>query len=348
MLIRLTLTGTLVACTLWAPPAVASVTTLTNVMTSGALTDPDGIITNSVIGTTNTLPDGSVIGHIGCIGPTPGSVGCLVPPVSPPITEWWQRALPTAAAAQGTSAFGTNRARAINVSGSRGDIEPVPAPGSRSYSAAATSSWQDEWLYLGTTPTVITLEFHVHVAWNNRGRFSLDIGRPIYDPDTVPTIDHIYTNCVPPLGDSGCGGGIGGSGFFTTRPEGIHYAMGSGEDNGEGLIDELVRFDLLLDPFIPDDEDPGAGPRPFDMLVSLMTYAGLADAETDAFSTVTLERILVDRGVQLSFASGTPFAVVERGAAAVAAPGTPLLGLAGFGAMAMLRRRARAGARPRH
>lgn len=345
MLIRLTLTGTLVACTLWAAPALAEIKLIAGADTAGYYVDPDGIVTNSVFGTGGPLPDGSVIGRVGCVGPTPGSVGCVMPPISPPITEWWQRELPTTAAAQAATAFGTNRARAINVSGSRGDIEPVPGPGTRFYSAAGTSSWQDEWLYLGTTPTVITLEFHVHVAWNNRGRFSLDVGRPIYDPDTVPTIDHIYTNCVPPK--TGCGGGIGGSGFFTTRPEGIHYAMGSGEENGEGLIDELVRFDLLLDPFIPDDEDPGAGPRPFDMLVSLMTYANLGDAETDAFSTVTLERILVDRGVQLSFASGTPFVVVERGAAAVAAPGTPLLGLAGFGAMAMLRRRTQAGARHR-
>ena len=286
-------------------------------------TDPE-LLVNIGYGTVTQLPDGSVISHMGCIASTPGGIGCTTTGMPIVVDTWYKRPnLPTNAAAQAYADFGLLKARSWRTEGENGDIAPSDPPGSRSYYAEAAAEWREDLVYTGPAPTWVTMQFTLHAAWNDLGRWSFTVGQDTLGAENVRIIDGVsYVNCAGPIE---CGGGSFGAQAIPVP--------GNDAANTSGEVTLAINYGFWLNPQIPDPEDPGPA-EPFTFVALLQTSSTAPGAEADAFQTVTLDRILIEPGAQITFASGHNWAVQV-----VPEPGTALLWLAGLAAVVPVVRR---------
>ena len=271
-------------------------------------------------GSSTLLPDGSQIGHITC-------VACTIDGLPIDVDTWYKRPnLPTSAAAQAFADFGVLKARSWRTEGAVGNAQPGNPPGRYSYFAQATAEWREDLVYAGTTPTWVTMQFTLHARWNDLGRFAFTAGRDTIGIENVRVIDGVsYANCVGPIG---CG-----SGDFGAQ---VVQVLGNDAANTSGDVTLAIDHLFQLGAVLVDPENP-APPLPFTFVALLRTTSTAPGAEVDAFQTVTLDRILVEPGAQISFASGHfwPVQVVPE-------PATWLLWLSGLAAGLPLARRRRA------
>jgi hypothetical protein len=285
-------------------------------------TDPTGQV-NTGFGTVSLLPDGSSISHMGCIAAIPGGVGCSV--AGPIVVDtWYKRAsLPTLAAAQAFADYGVLKARSWRTAGPQGYGMPGDPLGSRSFYGEATAEWMEDLIYTGTTPTAVTMQFSLHAKWNDRGRFAFTFGLESFGAENVRLINGLsYVNCAGALECENIGGAQ------------TVQVLGNDADNTSGDVTLAINYTFLL---IPDNDPERPGPMPpFTFVANLNTWGQVDGAETDAFNTVTLERILVQPGAQIGFASGHDWPVQV-----VPEPATGLLWLCGLAALPWLRRLAR-------
>ena len=271
-------------------------------------------------GSATLLPDGSQIAHINC-------VACSTDGQPIVVDTWYKRPLlPTLAAAQAFADFGVLKARSWRTEGSVGDSQPGNPPGTYSYFAQATAEWREDLIYTGATPTWVTMQFTLHASWNDLGRFAFTVGRDTIGTENVRVIDGVsYINCA---GAVQCGSGMFGSG--------VVQVLGDDSANTSGDVTLAIDHRFQLGADLVDPENP-APPLPFTFVALLRTTSTAPGAEVDAFQTVTLDRILVEPGAQISFASGHfwPVQVVPE-------PATWLLWLSGLAAGLPLARRRRA------
>lgn len=282
-------------------------------------------------GTTTPLSDGSRISHMGCIASSPGGIGCSTSGLPIVVDTWYKRPdLPTNAAAQSYAEFGLLKARSWRTLGETGDGAPGDPLGSRSYYAEASAEWREDLIYTGSAPTQVTMQFTLHTAWNDLGRFAFTVGRDTIGAENVRLIDGLsYVNCAGPVE---CGSG---NGSFGAQPVQV---LGDDAANTNGDVTLAIDYSFLLYPQIPDPEDPNST-DPFNFVAHLFASGGQPGAEVDAFHTATLDRILIEPGAQITFASGTSWPVQV-----VPEPGTVLLWLAGLAALVpVVRRRPTAG-----
>jgi hypothetical protein len=286
-------------------------------------TDP-GLPVNTGYGTITQLADGSSISHMGCIAATAGGVGCSTSGQPIVVDTWYKRPTqPTLAAAQAYADYGVLKARSWRTGGETGDSAPGDPLGRRSYYAEAASEWSEVLNYSADFPTWVTMQFTLHATWNDLGRFAFSLGREYFGAENVRLIDGLsYINCA---GAIECQDGDG------TR---TMQVIGDDAANTSGDVTLAIDYRFLLSKPYVDPEDPGSG-TPFTFVANLMTWSNAPGAEADAFQTVTLDRILIEPGAEISFGSGHawPVQVVPEPAAA-------WLWLAGLAAAApMLRRR---------
>lgn len=175
----------------------------------------------------------------------------------------------------------------------------------------------------------MTFEVRLHATWNDHGRIAAYGGIPFYNPDGQDTLEgQQYDNC-PLSGDfRGCAGRAAASNYT--------YLPGSDADNTSGTVDQLVRFSAEVrpsnDPFDDENSTP-VGPTPF--LIGLSSASHYPGSEVDAFGTMTLERVILQPGASISFASGTAYLVTT-----VPEPASMALWLAGLvGIAGCVRRR---------
>lgn len=324
-----------------ATPAAATPEIDSFASASAAVID-SGVLYERKGGSTQQLADGSYLSHKGCTSPSSNSSqltgDCFFfdPNLVPAPTHWYQRPnIFTNAAAQVFTNFGVNKARVWS-SGTNGSFAPGEENLQFAYAGEALSEYREEISYFGAASTLITLNLHLHAAWNHGGRFSLAIGEPIYDPDAAPLAAVIYDNCAPMVGS--CAGRYGSPNRF--------YVAGNDAANINGMVDQFISVDMLLNAYGQDPENPNPSPiNPF--IVSLHTVARPAGAEFDAFNTVTLDSITVQPGVSLTFGSGTRYNVRVAGdpppppppSNNVPEPAAPLLMLTGLAALLGTRRR---------
>lgn len=285
-------------------------------------TDPS-LATHTGFGDISLLPDGSVISHMGCIASKPGGVGCTVSGLPIVVDTWYKRPFqPTLAAAQAFADFGALKARSWRTSAPDGDSVPGEPLGHRSFYADATAEWTEDLIYLAPTPTLVTMEFTLHARWEQKGRFAFTIGQAIEGPENVRLIDgSAYINCA---------------GVIECADTGLTHTVvvpGSDAANTSGEVTLSIKHSFLLTSQVPDPEDPSAA-DPFVFVANLKTWGTEPGAETDAFNTVTLDRILVQPGVTIGFGSGHNWNVQV-----VPEPATVFLWLGGVAVLLAWRRR---------
>jgi hypothetical protein len=293
--------------------------------TNGAYLGDDGFVRNFVEGATS-YPDAlSVQSYMSCVSAVPGAVGCSFDPaLLPPVTHWYQRpSLPTSAAAHAQADWGVARVRTFR-GGAVGGEDGVPGAGSRSYYATAKAEWQEDLTYLAPTPGIVTFEVRLHGTWNDFGRLAAYGGVPHYEADAYDWLDgQLYDNCIFGQLSAGCA---------PTGYESSDYTFLAGNDelNKDGSVDRLIYFSALIrpstDPRDPEDPTP-VGPTAF--LIGLSAASTYADAEVDAYSTMTLERVILQPGASISFGSGTQYLVTT-----VPEPAAWVLWLLGIAGMA--------------
>ena len=286
-------------------------------------TDPDlPVILAS--GTGTTLPDGSFIGHVNCVDCSTDGQPIIV-------DTWYKRAnAPTLAAGQAYADYGLLKARSWVTSGANGDSQPGNPPGTYSYFGGATAEWREDLIYSGSTPTTVTMQFTLHAKWNDLGRFDFTIGRDTIGAENVRVIDGpTYVNCAGPIESAGCD-------FGANSP--LVQVLGNDLANTSGDVTLAINYSFQLGADLVDPENP-LPPLPYTFVALLQTRSIAPGAEVDAFQTVTLDRILIEPGAQITFASGHnwPVQVVPE-------PQTVLLWLAGLAAIVPLARRGRAAA----
>ena len=315
-------------------PAFAESRVSASAGTIGAFIDEFGDLQNQVNGS-SIFPDAlSMKSYLTCVAPQPGEVGCSFDPAALPTpTHWYQReALPTSAAAEAQADWGVARARTFTGGVTAGEIQG-PSGSRRSYYAGATAEWQEALTYVAPAPGVVTFEVRLHGSWNDFGRFAAYGGVPHYEADAADWIDgHTYDNCANLSVLVGC----------ARRFEGARtFIAGADPDNQTGTVDQLLRFSAIIAPSSAprDDEDP-TPVGPTDFLIGLSAASAHVGAEMDAFSTMTLERVILQPGAWISFGSGTQYLVTT-----VPEPATLALWLAGLALLAGVatkRREARA------
>jgi len=222
-------------------------------------TDPTAAV-NTGFGDISTLPDGSVISHMGCIAATPGGVGCSVSGLPIVVDTWYKRPFqPTNAAAQAFADFGVLKARSWRTPGPDGDATPGEPLGHRSFYADATAEWSEDISYLAPTPTWVTFEFTLHAKWQQMGRFAFTVGREVIGAENVRLIEgESYINCtgVIECADSGLA--------QTVR------VLGNDADNTNGDVTLSISHSFLLTSQVPDPEDPSAA-DPYTFVAHLKT-----------------------------------------------------------------------------
>lgn len=298
--------------------------------TVGAFIGADGFPTNTVNGSA-VFPDPLTMkSYLTCVAPNPGEVGCSFDPAQLPTpTHWYQREdLPTSAAAEAQADWGVLRVRTFSGGATPGEIQG-PSGTSRSYYAGATAEWQESITYVAPTPGLVTFEVRLHGSWSEFGRLAAYGGIPHDEADAADWIDgQVYDNCVLSTTFSTCPPRLQGE---------YSFIAGADSDNRAGTVDQLLRFSAIVRPSSDprDDEDPRpVGPT--DFLIGLSASSGYPGAEVDAFSTMTLERVILQPGASISFGSGTQYLVTT-----VPEPATLALWAAGLGLLAGTRRRRR-------
>ncbi len=278
-----------------APCAAVSAYTYQLALAGGGYFNDDGVQINTSSGQFFPTSDGSTYRFVVCVGSEPGQPGCSVPggPPPPPTTWYEWPDLPSSAAAQAhTPDYGIMRARAWS-SGTSG--VGTGAPGYTSYVGGVNAGWHDEINTTSTVPVVITFVVSLQGNWTNSGVFAFQMGRPgRYDPDLgyAEMDGRTWANCT------NC--------FLSSFNTGAAYTVLPGGANGS--VDQIVTFDFTVNPdSFADPEDPNPYTNPFDALLSV--YAFNNDSEVDAYSTVTLQTILVPPNAGLSFASGHAYNV---------------------------------------
>jgi hypothetical protein len=255
-------------------------------------TDPE-LSVNTGFGTITVLPDGSKINHMGCIASTPGGVGCTTSGLPIVVDTWYKRPdQPTRAAAQVFADYGVLKARTWGTAGETGDISPGEPLGRRSFFARATAEWRDDLIYTGAAPTWVTMAFTLHSTWQNLGRFAFTVGRERIGAENERFIEgQSYINCA---GTIECQ-----SNDYTQTVQ----VLGDDAANTSGNVTLAINFSFLLRPQVVDPEDPTAA-LPFAFVANLVTWTLAPGSETDAFNTATLDRILIQPGAEIGFASG--------------------------------------------
>lgn len=284
-------------------------------------TDPTAAV-NTGYGTLSQLPDGSTISHMGCIAATPGGVGCSVSGLPIVVDTWYKRASqPTLAAAQALADYGLLKARSWRSPAPDGDATPGEPLGHRSFYAEATAEWAEDLIYTAPTPTVVTMQFSLHAKWAQLGRFAFTIGRETFGAENVRLIDGTsYINCA---------------GAIECQDNGLAHTvqvLGNDATNTSGEVTLAITHSFLLSAPPDDPEDPSAD-EPYTFVANLKTWSNAPGAEADAFGTVTLERILIQPGAQIGFASGHDWPVQV-----VPEPGTLWLWLCGVVALPLWQR----------
>ncbi len=307
----------------------------TSLRTVGSAIGLDGFVQNQVEGTYSTSGSAPPIfkSYLSCVAPTPGDVGCSFDPaLLPTPTHWYQRqGLPTSAAAETQADWGVARVRTYAGGIGNGDItSPSGIP--RQYYATAMAGWQEDLTYVAPAPGLVTFEVRLHGSWNDYGRLAVFGGIPHYEADTADWIDgNIYDNCIFGQADVSCAPSFEGQSTFIA---------GDQADNRSGSIDRLLRFSAIVRPSDDpqDDENPTpVGPTEF--LIALSAASSYEGSEVDAFSTMSIERVILQPGASISFGSGTQYLVTT-----VPEPATSafwLLGLATVAGWSRTRRRAR-------
>ncbi len=270
-------------------------------------------------GSASLLPDGSQIGHFTCINCSFNSLPIVV-------DTWYKRPnLPTTAAGQAYADFGVLKARSWRTDGPQGDSQTSNPPGTYTFLGGATAEWRDDLVYTGTVPTTVTMQFTLHAKWSNLGRFAFTFGRDLVGAENVRFIDGLsYMNCAGPVE---CG-----FSQFGSQPVEV---PGNDAANSSGEVTLAINHSFVLLPQLPDPEDANST-QPDSFVAHLQTTSAAPGAEVDAFQTVTLDRILIEPGAQIGFASAHnwPVQVVPE-------PATRWLGLAGLVAVVPLARRRR-------
>jgi hypothetical protein len=284
-------------------------------------TDPTAAV-NTGYGTLSTLSDGSIISHMGCIAATPGGVGCSVGGLPNVVDTWYKRAtLPTLAAGQALADYGLLKARSWRTPDPDGDSAPGEPLGHRSFYAEATAEWREDLIYTSPTPTWVTLQFSLHARWEQLGRFALTLGHETFGAENVRLIEgNAYINCA---------------GAIECQDGGLTHTvqvLGNDAANTSGEVNLSINFGFLLSVPPQDPENPSPIP-PYTFVANLKTWSTAPGAETDAFGTVTLERILIEPGAQIGFASGHDWPVQV-----VPEPGTLWLWLGGLVALPLWQR----------
>ena len=271
-----------------APQAMAAAYTYQPVVAGGNYFS-NGVVVNNSIGQSFPTSDGSAYRFITCVGPDPGQPGCSVPGLPIPEPDVWYKwpILPTSAAAQAhTPDFGIARARAWSTGSDAGSSPTNYA----AYAGVANAGWREEITTTSAVPVTITFVIALHANWNDGGILAFQMGRPgAFDPDvggSTPMDGRTWTNFSSCLFEYNTGPNC------TVLPGGAN-----------GFVDQIVTVDFTVYPdSFADPEDPNPFTNPF--IAHLEAVAGLDDAEIDAFSTVTLQTILVPPNAGLSFASG--------------------------------------------
>jgi hypothetical protein len=312
-------------------PAFAESRVIRGAGTIGYYIGEDGVLQNKVNGSA-LFPDPLTMrSYLTCVAPEPGAVGCSFDPaLLPTPTHWYQREnLPTSAAAEAQADWGVARVRTFSGGATPGEIQ-LPT-GRRSYLAGATVEWQESITYVAPTPGLVTFEVRLHASWNDYGRINAYGGIPNYEPDAADWIDgQVYDNCVR-FAPGSCAGRFEGE---------YSFIAGDDAENRAGTVDRLLRFSAIVRPSSDprEEENPTTLVGPTDFLIGVSASSGYPGAEVDAFSTMTLERVILQPGASISFGSGTQYLVTT-----VPEPGTLALWLAGFGLLAGLRRHRRGG-----
>jgi hypothetical protein len=316
---------------------VAAVPTLDMLAGAYAGLFSNGVKYDQIGGSTQQLADGSYITRKGCTpsSSNPGNPAQLTgdcfafdPALVPAPTHWYQRPNNyTYAASQIYTNYGVNKARSWST-GITGSLYPGEENLQFVYVGEALSEYREEISYFGAAPTPVTFNLRLHAAWNDSGRFSLAIGRPFDNPDGTNYADAVYDNCAPM--STSCAGR-----YEPSLSSNQFYVAGNDAANTNGMVDQLISFTMMLNAYDPLAEFISPI-NPF--MVSLHTFAYGSGAEIDAFNTVTLDSIIVQPGVSLTFGSGTRYNVRVAGDPAVPPngvpePGAPLLLLTGLAAM---------------
>lgn len=261
---------------------------------AGSYYSDDSVVINTNGGQNLPTVDGSVYRFVTCVGSEPGSPGCTVSGLPPPSDAWYKwPSLPTSAAAQAHAPdYGINKARAWS---SGVDGMGTGAPGYTAYGASAQSGWVDEITTASATPVTITFVVSLHANWNDGGVLALMMGRPgDYDPEVggaTPMTGRTWTNCA------NC---------VFAYDTGLDRTLLPGGDDGSA--DRIVTVDFVVYPAsFGDPEDPTSFSNRIESM--LFVSASYDDAEVDAFSTASLQTILVPPHAQLSFASGHAYNV---------------------------------------
>jgi hypothetical protein len=162
----------------------------------------------------------------------------------------------------------------------------------------------------------------LHVAWNDAGYFGLEIGRvldPIPESGEVFLEGTTWSNCETAPG-VGCR-------FTYSQTSSVLFP---GDD---GFLDIIVSQEIEIFPqsFI-DPEYPNQILNP--IFVGLTAHSIFNDSEVLAYSTATLQQIIVPAGVNLTFASGHAYPITV-----VPEPGTLAMFAMGIAGLTWLQRR---------
>ena len=261
----------------------------------GSYYDDLGVVLNTENGQHFPTSDGSNYQFVTCVGSEPGTPCGATPGPPPPPGAWYELpSLPSSAAAQAWQPdYGISRVRTWS-SGTSG--VGTGAPGYTRYSAAANAGWHDEITTTSLAPVVITFVVSLHVEWNDGGVFAFQMGRPGgYDPDlggSTPMDGWTWTNCAT------CS-----FGYDTGASSWTVFAGGA-----NGSVDQIVTQTFTVYPAsFGDPEDPTPFTNPFESI--LLAGSVLNDAEVLAYSTASLQAILVPPDAGLTFVSGHAYNV---------------------------------------
>jgi hypothetical protein len=311
-LLSLAAAGALLAI---APPAMAAAYTYQPAGAGGSYYS-NGVIVNTDFGGIFPTNDGSNFQWVSCVGdPNGPPADCFTIPQVDAWYKWPSVIAPVTAAAQAHAPdFGIARARAWSSGKSPGVLNYSQ------YAGVANAGWVDEITTSSAVPVTITFVIALHANWNDGGILGFQMGRPgVYDPDVGGQTEmdgRTWTNTSQCLFEYNTGPNC------TVLPGGAN-----------GFVDQIVTVDFTVYPAsFGDPEIPIPFTNPF--VAHLEAVAGLDDAEIDAFSTVTLQTILVPPNAGLSFASGHAYNIQV-----VPEPATYALWALGLAGVALAARR---------